>query len=159
MFLKAFFLISLLIGALACADSKKSLQVRKSEYPVAKDLSKVGKYPAVTKSGAGYVYDEVLEYRVWIDHGDDDTYTAFATYEEAKEYSANTKDAEDPLVLILQEEHINEPNPDMFEHIQERRITEWRVEWLKDSLRSENPIPQYMEKLKSAKAMPAKKIL
>ena len=37
-----------------------------SAYPVAVDPSKVGTYPPDTKSGAGYFYDNVLEYRVWL---------------------------------------------------------------------------------------------
>ncbi|PON18707.1 GCN5 family acetyltransferase [Candidatus Entotheonella serta] len=111
----------------------------------------VGHYPALTKSGAGYVYDKVLEYRVWIDNGTDDRYEAFATYEEAKEYSQRTKNAEEPLVLVLQEEYINEPSSGVYEHKKEKRITEWQVGWLKGSLRSENPIPEYIEKLKAVK--------
>lgn len=37
----------------------------KSSYPTVVDLHMVGKYPVLTKSGGGYFYDEVLEYRVW----------------------------------------------------------------------------------------------
>ena len=36
-----------------------------SAFPVAIDPARVGTYPADTKSGAGYFYDDVLEYRVW----------------------------------------------------------------------------------------------
>jgi len=32
--------------------------------------NKVGTYPALAKSGAGYFYDEILEYRVWIHPAD-----------------------------------------------------------------------------------------
>ena len=60
----------------------------KSDYPTAIDPKKVGTFPAYVNSGGGYFYDEVLEYRVWIHSGrGSDTYSAFATYEEAKEYS------------------------------------------------------------------------
>lgn len=34
-------------------------------YPDAQDPERVGTYPAVVKAGGGYVWDEVLEYRVW----------------------------------------------------------------------------------------------
>ena len=34
-------------------------------YPDAVDPSLVGTYPAVAGSGGGYVWDDVLEYRVW----------------------------------------------------------------------------------------------
>ena len=36
-----------------------------SQYPLAIDANMVGEYPALVKSGAGYFYDDVLEYRVW----------------------------------------------------------------------------------------------
>jgi hypothetical protein len=36
-----------------------------SAYPLAVEFNRVGKYPSETKSGAGYFYDDVLEYRVW----------------------------------------------------------------------------------------------
>ena len=36
-----------------------------SKYPLAIDENMVGEYPALVKSGAGYFYDDVLEYRVW----------------------------------------------------------------------------------------------
>ena len=35
-------------------------------YPVL-DIDMVGTYPARAKVGDGYVWDEVLEYRVWCD--------------------------------------------------------------------------------------------
>jgi hypothetical protein len=34
-------------------------------YPPAVDTAKVGSYPASAKAGGGYVWDAVLEYRVW----------------------------------------------------------------------------------------------
>ncbi len=34
-------------------------------YPFVKDVDLVGSYPALVNSGGGYVWDEVLEYRVW----------------------------------------------------------------------------------------------
>ena len=36
-----------------------------SQYPQVKDPALVGTYPATAKAGGGYVWDEVLEYRVW----------------------------------------------------------------------------------------------
>lgn len=36
-----------------------------SKYPKVKNPDLVGTYSALTKSGRGYVWDEVLEYRVW----------------------------------------------------------------------------------------------
>ncbi len=36
-----------------------------SSYPPVKDQTLVGSYPAQVKAGGGYVWDDVLEYRVW----------------------------------------------------------------------------------------------
>lgn len=44
----------------------QEITTQNSAYPFAVDVKKVGSYPALTKSGAGYFYDDVLEYRVWI---------------------------------------------------------------------------------------------
>ena len=35
------------------------------KYPPVLDSTRVGTYPARAKAGGGYVWDEVLEYRVW----------------------------------------------------------------------------------------------
>src|SRR5882724_11360743 len=37
-----------------------------SAFPVAVDPTRVGSFPGSTKSGAGFFYDQVLEYRVWL---------------------------------------------------------------------------------------------
>jgi len=94
-----------------------------SEFPIAIDPSRVGSYPAETKSGAGYFYDDVLEYRVWLHpergaeplNGTNDDFVAFAQYERAKEFSKTAHGAEeDPLVLVRQLEWIDEPNLGQF---------------------------------------------
>jgi hypothetical protein len=123
-----------------------------STFPVAVDLAKVGTYPALVKSGAGYFYDEVLEYRVWIHpkdggeplNGGSVYFRAFATYENAKKFSEATKGAETPLVLVRQLEHVNEPQKGVFEHVKEPRVTEWQPEWLKDTKRGPNSIPDFL---------------
>lgn len=120
-------------------------------YPLVKDASLVGTYPALVGSGGGYVWDDVLEYRVWChphdgapDHFDsDDYYYAFETYEEALEFAESTEGAESPLALILQMEHINELEPGVFQHVKEPRMTEWQVEWLNRSKRTSNTIPDF----------------
>jgi hypothetical protein len=109
-----------------------------SAYPIAVDPSQIGKYPAWVKSGAGYFYDDVLEYRVWLHtrrgapkkNGDSDYFVAFAQYEKALAFSQQSKSAEEPLALIRQLKHINEPEPGVFEVVETERIAEWRVEWL-----------------------------
>ncbi|CAB3822189.1 GCN5 family acetyltransferase [Achromobacter deleyi] len=121
-------------------------------YPAAIDPDLVGEYPALTHSGGGYFYDDVLEYRVWVHphaggedlHEGDDYYYAFATFEEAAECADETPGAEHPLVLVRQRECIGEPTPGVFEHVTVERITEWRVEWLADCKRTANSIPDFL---------------
>lgn len=129
------------------------LPIEKSvSYPDAVDSAMVGTYPALAKSGGGYFYDEVLEYRVWVhpeaggeDLGDGgDYFFAFPTYEEARACSATTEGAEQPLVLVRQVEHVNEPSPGQFEHVKGERLTEWRVEWLEHSKRGEDSIETFL---------------
>lgn len=121
-------------------------------YPDAIDPDEVGTYPARTKAGGGYVWDAVLEYRVWChpergaaDENDgSDYYYAFATYEEALSCATSTKGAEEPLALILQKEYISEEEPEKYIHIKEERITEWPVVFLGRPRRDENTIPDFM---------------
>src|SRR5215831_2202198 len=89
-----------------------------ARYPDAVDPDLVGTYSASAHAGGGYVWDEVLEYRVWchpergaedLDDGSD-YYYAFGTYAEALEFSRATKGAEEPLALVLQREYIDEPS-------------------------------------------------
>jgi len=138
------FTATMAIAMLLCSCSHQPMNALQSAYPVAIDPSKVEDYPALTKSGGGYVYDEVLEYRVWIDADGDDDYHAFATYEDAKRFSDKTERAEDPLVLVLQHEHINEPEPGKYEHVKGDRITEWRVEWLEGNKRGSDTIANFL---------------
>jgi putative acetyltransferase len=107
-------------------------------HPAVFDPDLVGTYPATAKSGGGYVWDEVLEYRVWChpergapDEADgSDYYYPFASYEEAAEFSAGTEGADQPIALVLQREFIDEPEPGRYVHVREERITEWPVEFL-----------------------------
>ena len=123
-----------------------------SKYPMVKDVDLVGTYPALVKSGGGYVWDEVLEYRVWchpemgaIDlYEGEDYYYSFATYEEALKFSNETSGTESPLALILQEEHIDESEPGNYVHVKGQRFTEWDVEWLERPKRQENTIPDFI---------------
>lgn len=105
-------------------------------YPDSIDENRVGEYPAETKSGGGYFYDQVLEYRVWCrpwqgapDEFDGEIYYyAFHTYDEALEFSNETDGSEAPLVLVKQLEWIDEPEDGKFIHKTGERLTEWRVE-------------------------------
>jgi putative acetyltransferase len=122
--------------------------VASSQYPTAVDPSRVGSYPALTKSGAGYFYDDVLEYRVWIHPkgGGDDYYRAFASYEPALQYSRSTTGAEEPLVLVRQEKWINEPQKGKFEPRSDERITEWQTAWLSlDTKRGKDSIERFLK--------------
>lgn len=121
------------------------------EYPDAIELSLVGTYPAYTHAGGGYVWDAVLEYRVWchpergapdIEEGND-YYYALATYAEALAFSEETAGAELPLALIQQLEYISEPEPGVYVHMKGPRITEWPVEFLRRPKRTDDTIPAF----------------
>lgn len=124
------------------------------QYPDAVDPEKVGDYPAQTKAGGGYVWDAVLEYRVWChpergapDEAEgSDYFYPFTTHGEALEFSRRTKGAEQPLALILQEEYIDEPDDGQYVHVRERRLTEWPVEFLRRPRRTARTIPDFLAK-------------
>lgn len=112
----------------------------------------IGQYPAFVFAGGGYVWDEVLEYRVWChpergapdeDQGND-YFHGFATYDEALSFSRDHPGTEKPLALILQREYIAEEQPGAFEHIREERLTEWPVEFLARPRRTEHTIPDFL---------------
>ncbi len=121
-------------------------------YPDATDPSKVGSYPATAGAGGGFVWDEVLEYRVWChpergapDEDDgNDYYYSFATYAEALECSESITGAEEPLALILQREHINESEPGQYIHVTTERNCEWPPEFLSRPRRTALTIPDFL---------------
>jgi putative acetyltransferase len=121
------------------------------EYPDAVDPGLVGTYPAMSHAGGGYVWDAVLEYRVWCHpergapdvHDGDDYYYAFATYVEALAFSEQMAGADAPLALIQQLEHIDEPEPGVYVYVKEPRITEWGVEFLMRPKRTKDTIPAF----------------
>lgn len=123
-----------------------------SKYPKVIQKEKIGDYPATVKSGGGYVWDEVLEYRVWchpengapdIEDGND-YYYVFDNYEDALEFSTESVGAEKPIALILQKEYIDEPEIGKYIHRKEERLTEWPVEFLDRPKRNENTIPNFL---------------
>lgn len=123
-----------------------------NNYPTAVEPERVGTYPAMVKSGAGYFYDDVLEYRVWChpergapdEFDGEDYFYAFKTFEEALSFFQHTSGAAEPLVLIRQHEWINEPQPGQFIHEKGERIAEWRVEWLSGSKRTPGAIEEFL---------------
>jgi hypothetical protein len=124
-----------------------------SAYPLAVDPNLVGKYPSEAKSGGGYFYDDVLEYRVWLNpdrgaerlNGGSDYYEAFAQYERAEQFSRANKGAEEPLVLVRQIEWVNEPEPGHYVPEKTERITEWQVRWLAGSKRTSDSVQEFMK--------------
>jgi len=114
-------------------------------YPRAVNPKRVGKYPAVVHAGGGYVWDELLEYRVWCHpESGDDYYHAFATYPKALAFSQKMPGAEEPLALIRQRQHINEPEPERYIHVRKPRLTEWPVEFLSRPRRNRHTIPDFL---------------
>ena len=120
--------------------------------PDAIDPAMVGEYPALAKAGGGYVWDHVLEYRVWCQPGrgapdeadGSDYYYAFESYADALAFSEATPGADEPLVLIRQLEYIDEPQPGVYIHMREERIAEWRVEFLDRPRRTAQTIPDFL---------------
>jgi hypothetical protein len=120
-------------------------------YPEVVDPTLVGTYSPVAKAGGGYVWDEVLEYRVWChpersapdEEAGSDYYYAFKTYAEALTFSKETVGAEPPLALIQQLEYIDEPEPGVYVHEKKLRIAEWPVEFLKRPKRTKDTIPAF----------------
>ncbi|WP_428929853.1 hypothetical protein [Marinibacterium sp. SX1] len=121
-------------------------------YPDAEIPENVGKYPASSQAGGGYVWDEVLEYRVRCfprngaaDIADGcDYYYAFVTFLEAKAFAEATTGPNNPLALVLQQEHIEELREGDYRHIREKRITEWPVAFLRRPKRTPNTIPDFL---------------
>jgi hypothetical protein len=126
--------------------------MRIADYPDVVDPELVGTYPALAMAGGGYVWDDVLEYRVWCHpergaadlHEGSDYYQPFATYDEALRFSEETAGAEEPLALIRQYEYIDEPEPGQYRHVKELRITEWPVEFLRRPRRTPSTIPDFL---------------
>lgn len=113
---------------------------------------RIGDYPALAKAGGGYVWDAVLEYRVWchpetgapdVCEGNDYFYP-FAIYEDALSYSEGNPGCEEPLALVLQREYIDEPEPGQYVHVREERIVEWPVAFLSRPQRTDRTIPDFM---------------
>jgi putative acetyltransferase len=125
---------------------------RVPHFPPVLDPDRVGEYDALSKSGGGYVWDEVLEYRVWChpergapDEADgDDYYYAFDDGAEAQAFADANPGTEAPLALVLQREYIDEPEPGDYRHVREERITEWPVEFLSRPRRTERTIPDFL---------------
>jgi len=122
-------------------------------YPSVLAPELIGTYDAAAKAGGGYVWDEVLEYRVWC-HPEDgapdeadgnDYFYVFATCEEALTFSRSNEGTEEPLALVLQREYIDEPSPGVYVHVREERITEWPVAFLSRPRRTERTIPDFMD--------------
>jgi hypothetical protein len=124
---------------------------KRTRYPTAADPKRVGRYPAATAAGGGYVWDEVLEYRVWchpergapdLDEGND-YFRAFATHPRALAFARSTPSAEEPVALIRQRQYIDEPEPGRYVHVKKVRITEWPVAALGRPRRTRATIPAF----------------
>ena len=121
-------------------------------YPDVLDPNRVGKYAALAKAGGGYVWDAVLEYRVWCypregaeDANDGaDYFYAFDNFEQAASFAKTTAGAQEPLALVLQKEYIDEPETGKYVRVKKRRITEWPVEFLARPKRTARTIPDFL---------------
>jgi len=105
--------------------------------PKVVDPARVGTYSPLARAGGGFVFDEVLEYRVWFKEKDgNSTFRAFATFQEAQAFSTlDLPRIEPPLALVLQREYVDEPEPGRRFLVREPRITEWQIAWLDEDHR------------------------
>lgn len=122
------------------------------EYPEVLDKELVGSFPALVKAGGGLVRDAVLEYRVWchpelgakdLEEGND-YYYVFEHFNDAQQFHYEQNGTTAPLALVLQKEHINEPEPGVYQHVKEERITEWPVDFLKRTNRTKTTIANFL---------------
>ena len=125
----------------------------RSAFPIAVDADLIGEYPARPSPAAAISTTPCWNTASVHPHDGgedlydgDDYYCAFATFEEASAYSRETAGAEQPLVLVRQDECINEPEPGRYEHHTGERLTEWRVEWLEGSKRTPSSIPDFLRR-------------
>lgn len=124
----------------------------RQRFPRALYPKRVGKYAAVAFAGGGYVWDGVLEYRVWchpergaFDHANgNDYFYCFRSYPEALRFSQDYPGAEEPIALVLQKEYIDEPRRGKYVHVKKRRVTEWPVEFLSRPRRTKDTIPDFL---------------
>jgi hypothetical protein len=121
-------------------------------YPAVLDAELVGTYPALAKAGGGFVWDAVLEYRVWCHPGrgapdaadGHDYFHTFATYEDAAKFADEQRGAGGPVALVLREEYIDEPTNGEYVHMLDQRVTEWPVEFLRRPRRTADTIPAFL---------------
>ena len=78
------------------------------------------------------------------EHDGNDYFHAFASYDDAAAFARATVGAEEPLALVLQEEYIEEPEPGHYRHVQEHRLTEWPVSFLRRPRRTPSTIPDFL---------------
>jgi putative acetyltransferase len=124
----------------------------RTRFPSAINPARVGRYQASAAAGGGFVWDAVLEYRVWChpERGAPDKaeggdyYYAFAAFPEALRFSKEYPGGEEPPALVLQKEYIDEPTPGQYTHVTKRRVTEWPVEFLSRPRRTKNTIPDFL---------------
>jgi len=124
----------------------------RKRYPTASHPERVGTYPAAAAAGGGYVWDEVLEYRVWChpEQGAPDAaegsdyYRAFPTYPRALAFAERTDGAEEPIALVLQRQYLDEPEPGTYVHVTTPRRVEWPVCFLSRPRRTRRTIPEFL---------------
>lgn len=120
-------------------------------FPAVSDPARVGEYPPQACAGGGYVWDEVLEYRVWCYPGQgaqdlfegSDYFYAFDSHLQAQAFADQTAGAQEPLALVLQREYIDEPEEGCYVHVRQERITEWPVTFLSRPRRTPQTIPDF----------------
>lgn len=87
-----------------------------NDFPPAYKPKMVGKYALDTFSGGGYVYDRVLEYRVWYKENDNLYCFSCPALAEARKFLKHN--------LVEQDEYIKDENNGSLRLVHKKRVTE-----------------------------------
>ena len=119
-------------------------------YPQVINPELVGTYSEKTFSGGGLVYDNVLEYRVWVksktSKGINIWLRSYPSFDEANKYINRIKNRKNILythfVALVKQKKWYEFSKDgsyefdnqFYNLIDSERITEWDIKWLNDNI-------------------------
>ena len=120
------------------------------DYPEVINTKLVGSYPEQSYSGGGLVYDDVLEYRVWVksntSKGDNIWVRSYSSFDEANKYNNRIKNRKNikytHIVALVKQKKWYKLNDDgeykhnenNYEIVKSNRITEWDINWLNNKV-------------------------
>ena len=99
----------------------------KDKYDVF-DKSKVGTYSPCAFTGGGKRYDRILEYRVWTkDNNGELSMDSFDDYNDALNFYKYADGIYSHFVVLVEQDWYYDKDNNK---IDEKRITEWKPDWL-----------------------------